>query len=307
MDPARHKVLWDGKDVTLTVTEFLILEALAQRPGVVKIAQPIARHRLSGRRLCRRPHDRQPHQAHPPQVPRRRPRVRCDRDPLWRRIPIRRRMSEARPRPELVGTVDAGAPHPRGEHADARAGRARDPLPRQLPQPAGEGARPTRSRPRPAMAATALAAVPPSPARKRCSPIVAGQNGSRIRLYGAGRRAAARQLAADRPDLSPARSDHPEMDQGRRPRARPRLQRDRRRAKAPTISSSRPVDRLPGLARSVERHAGPARPQTEIRQAPDLTPVFSAAAPVGRRIDPAGHRQRPRLHPDRAQAAPARC
>ncbi len=36
MDPARHKVLWDGKVVTLTVTEFLILEALAQRPGVVK-------------------------------------------------------------------------------------------------------------------------------------------------------------------------------------------------------------------------------------------------------------------------------
>jgi two-component system response regulator ChvI len=36
MDPARHKVLWDGKDVTLTVTEFLILEALAQRQGVVK-------------------------------------------------------------------------------------------------------------------------------------------------------------------------------------------------------------------------------------------------------------------------------
>jgi len=36
MDPARHKVLWDGQDVTLTVTEFLILEALAQRQGVVK-------------------------------------------------------------------------------------------------------------------------------------------------------------------------------------------------------------------------------------------------------------------------------
>jgi two-component system response regulator ChvI len=36
MDPARHKVKWDGRDVTLTVTEFLILEALAQRPGVVK-------------------------------------------------------------------------------------------------------------------------------------------------------------------------------------------------------------------------------------------------------------------------------
>jgi two-component system response regulator ChvI len=36
MDPARHKVKWGGKDVSLTVTEFLILEALAQRPGVVK-------------------------------------------------------------------------------------------------------------------------------------------------------------------------------------------------------------------------------------------------------------------------------
>jgi two-component system response regulator ChvI len=36
MDPARHRVSWDGNDVTLTVTEFMILEALAQRPGVVK-------------------------------------------------------------------------------------------------------------------------------------------------------------------------------------------------------------------------------------------------------------------------------
>ncbi len=36
LDPARHRVLWEGRDVTLTVTEFMILEALAQRPGVVK-------------------------------------------------------------------------------------------------------------------------------------------------------------------------------------------------------------------------------------------------------------------------------
>jgi two-component system, OmpR family, response regulator ChvI len=36
MDPARHRVRWDGKDVSLTVTEFLILEALAQRPDIVK-------------------------------------------------------------------------------------------------------------------------------------------------------------------------------------------------------------------------------------------------------------------------------
>ncbi len=36
MDPARHSVTWDGASVSLTVTEFLILEALAVRPGVVK-------------------------------------------------------------------------------------------------------------------------------------------------------------------------------------------------------------------------------------------------------------------------------
>ncbi len=36
MDPDRHKVRWNGKEVSLTVTEFLILGALAQRPGVVK-------------------------------------------------------------------------------------------------------------------------------------------------------------------------------------------------------------------------------------------------------------------------------
>jgi two-component system, OmpR family, response regulator ChvI len=36
MDPDRHACTWDGKPVTLTVTEFLILQALAQRPGIVK-------------------------------------------------------------------------------------------------------------------------------------------------------------------------------------------------------------------------------------------------------------------------------
>ena len=36
MDPARHRVAWNGATVTLTVTEFLILETLAQRPGIVK-------------------------------------------------------------------------------------------------------------------------------------------------------------------------------------------------------------------------------------------------------------------------------
>jgi two-component system response regulator ChvI len=36
MDPLRHAVAWKGKDVSLTVTEFLLLQALAQRPGFVK-------------------------------------------------------------------------------------------------------------------------------------------------------------------------------------------------------------------------------------------------------------------------------
>jgi len=36
MDPARHRTSWGGESVTLTVTEFLILETLAQRPGIVK-------------------------------------------------------------------------------------------------------------------------------------------------------------------------------------------------------------------------------------------------------------------------------
>jgi two-component system response regulator ChvI len=36
MDPERHTCTWKGDQVVLTVTEFLILHALAQRPGVVK-------------------------------------------------------------------------------------------------------------------------------------------------------------------------------------------------------------------------------------------------------------------------------
>jgi len=36
MDPERHSCTWKNEPVTLTVTEFLILQALASRPGVVK-------------------------------------------------------------------------------------------------------------------------------------------------------------------------------------------------------------------------------------------------------------------------------
>lgn len=36
LDPLRHACMWKEKPVVLTVTEFLILHALAQRPGFVK-------------------------------------------------------------------------------------------------------------------------------------------------------------------------------------------------------------------------------------------------------------------------------
>ena len=36
IDPERHTCTWKNEPVTLTVTEFLILQALASRPGVVK-------------------------------------------------------------------------------------------------------------------------------------------------------------------------------------------------------------------------------------------------------------------------------
>jgi len=36
MDPMRHSVTWKGGEVSLTVTEFLLLQALATRPGFVK-------------------------------------------------------------------------------------------------------------------------------------------------------------------------------------------------------------------------------------------------------------------------------
>jgi two-component system, OmpR family, response regulator ChvI len=36
VDPERHTCTWMGKSVALTVTEFLILQTLARRPGVVK-------------------------------------------------------------------------------------------------------------------------------------------------------------------------------------------------------------------------------------------------------------------------------
>jgi two-component system response regulator ChvI len=42
MDPERHTCTWKNEPVTLTVTEFLILQALATRPGAASTASPAA-------------------------------------------------------------------------------------------------------------------------------------------------------------------------------------------------------------------------------------------------------------------------
>jgi two-component system, OmpR family, response regulator ChvI len=41
MDPLRLSVTWDGRRVPLTVTEFLLLQGLARRPGVVKTREQL--------------------------------------------------------------------------------------------------------------------------------------------------------------------------------------------------------------------------------------------------------------------------
>jgi two-component system response regulator ChvI len=42
LDPDRHACMWDTRPVTLTVTEFLILQTLIQRPGVVRSREALA-------------------------------------------------------------------------------------------------------------------------------------------------------------------------------------------------------------------------------------------------------------------------
>ena len=95
MDPARHKVRWDGKEVSLTVTEFLILEALAQRPGVVKSRNQLLDVAYNDDTYV----DDRTIDSHIKRIRRKfraaAAELRCDRDPLWRRIPLRRAVREA--------------------------------------------------------------------------------------------------------------------------------------------------------------------------------------------------------------------
>lgn len=41
LEPARHRVAWRGEPVTVTVTEFMILEALAAQPGAIRTREQL--------------------------------------------------------------------------------------------------------------------------------------------------------------------------------------------------------------------------------------------------------------------------
>ena len=71
LDETKHQCTWKGNDIQLTVTEFLLVKALAARPGMVKSPRPADRRGLWREHLCRRPHDRQPRQAGAQEVPHR--------------------------------------------------------------------------------------------------------------------------------------------------------------------------------------------------------------------------------------------
>ncbi len=79
MEPEKHLCTWKGQPVALTVTEFLILQSLAARAGVVKSRNALDGLRLRRPDLCRRPNHRQPHQAAAQEIQADRCRVRHDR------------------------------------------------------------------------------------------------------------------------------------------------------------------------------------------------------------------------------------
>ena len=129
--------------------------------------------------------------------------------------------------------------------------------------------------------------------------------GSRLRLYGADGALVDRQLAA-RP-ARPTSCAIPATQTWTKDVARA-LDRgfDALVGAEPLDDFVEPRDRpARGLARSASRRRASGRSTTAVRNAPDLTPVILRRR-AGRRRRAAGHRQRPRLHPDRAQPARAR-
>ena len=155
LDETKHQCLWKGSDIQLTVTEFLLVKALATRPGMVKSPRPAHRRRLRREHLRGRPHHRQPRQARAQEVPHRPTTVQPDRDALRHRLPLQGCLtcpmpdSGSLPVPHAARTSGAGggrlplgvaaaAPHPAGQRAAARAAARGAAVPRPVPErPAG--------------------------------------------------------------------------------------------------------------------------------------------------------------------------
>ena len=93
LDPARHDCLWDGRPVRLTVTEFLLLQSLAQRPGFVKSRDNLMDAAYDDQVYV----DDRTIDSHIKRMRKKfragRSRVRRDRNPLWRRLPLPRSLS----------------------------------------------------------------------------------------------------------------------------------------------------------------------------------------------------------------------
>ena len=202
--------------------------------------------------------------------------------------------------------MDARAPHPGGQPADAGAGRARRSLYLDAyPQPARARSGSARSRLEASMAADALASGSAPSGARRCS----ARSRAADRQPACGSTAPTARCMLDSWQLTgptyqlrdPATQKWTKdvaraLDRGFNALVGAQAARRFRRA------GGRPAA---GLARSGRGAERTGEPTTEVRNAPDLTPVISAAVPVGRRR-PAGHRQRPRLHPHRAQPARGR-
>ena len=112
----RHECTWDGKPVRLTVTEFLILQCLAQRPGFVKSRDNLMDAAYDDQVYVDDRTIDQPHQAPAEEVQGRRRRFRLDRNALWRRLPLQGELISAPSRPGLLaaafGWYDRAIPLP---------------------------------------------------------------------------------------------------------------------------------------------------------------------------------------------------
>jgi hypothetical protein len=88
MDPERHACTWKNEPVTLTVTEFLILQALASHPGVVKSRNALMDAAYDDQVYV----DERTIDSHVKRLRKKfhakRHRIRHDRNAVWSRLPL---------------------------------------------------------------------------------------------------------------------------------------------------------------------------------------------------------------------------